>query len=865
MLRTTSGIIRHRLAATGLALLPLLTAPVTHAQEATPAERAVADAPELYQGQMALEEVIVTARRREEALQDVPVAVSAFSAEALKVQGIANTRDLQEAVPNLVFSEMGNKAPSIFIRGVGQKEASAVLDPGVGVYINSIYIARTDSQLLDVVDPQSIQVLRGPQGTLFGKNNTGGALLITTQAPHTDAYEGEITARLGNFGRRDLKLSGNLPLLDDTLAARVSLNSTKSDGYMESTYNGEKYGDEDRLGATARVVWQPTDTFNTDLFYYWSKINENGAGLSCVFQNPGSSFNTFTWPGFTAPASYQSRCNASEAQADDTDVLINGPTQFELTSQIVGLTLSWEFDAFEIKSITAWSSQDDIAVVDDSDGTDITGVLTNDLAVRGALERSLHAGFGGFTIPDPEQRDQYSQELQLSGHAFDERLAYTTGIFLAREEIEDNLSGNFVGYNGYSYKADTATLVPKLIGTSSDLTNDSYAIFVQGTYDVTDWYQLTVGTRYTTEKRDRQARLYEADCEGIVSANLVPGAVDLCAFDVLSLPDPSGFYANPPSFLPVRLVDEYTTVDGDHIVADNGRVQDDKEWSKWTPTITSAFSLPEAYMADTVLDSSLLYLTYSKGFKSGGFEMKGLEISEFEPESVTNYEIGVKIDAFDQRLRFNSALYYMDYDDIQIRITEQGLSFADILLFIDNAGAATIQGFEMELTALPTPNIILNASMGYTDAQYDEFIASDVDTSAIPPVQSTVDRSDEAFAGIPELTYSLSGMVIIPTAFGEVVPRLSMYYRDSFFTGLDATSWNAQFRDRATIPDVTLWNFRLGFTPSAYDAVQLWVFVDNVTDEQYYQGGFSNTESLGAGSFVLGQPRSYGIEASISF
>ncbi|MEZ5502470.1 MAG: TonB-dependent receptor [Halioglobus sp.] len=818
-----------------------------------------------YQGQMALEEVIVTARKREEALQDTPVAVSAFSAEALEVAGIANTRDLQESVPGLIFSEMGNKAPSIFIRGVGQKEATAVLDPGVGVYINSIYIARTDSQLLDVVDPSSIQVLRGPQGTLFGKNNTGGALLVTTQLPDMEEPGGEIDTRLGNYGRKDLKLSGNLPIIDDQLAARFSLNTTNSDGYLKSTYNGQKYGDEDRLGATARLLWQPTDTFNTDLFYYWSKINENGAGLTCFYQNPDGVFNTFTWPGFTAPGSYESRCNTSEAESKDNKVLINGPTKFKMTSQIVGLTFNWEFDNYEIKSITAWSHQDHIGIVDDSDATDITGVETSGLAVLGALQRSLTAGYGDFTLPDTEKRNQYSEELQLSGTALDEKLNYTTGIFLAREEIKDNISGNLVGYNGYSYKANVSSLIPKILGTSSDMTNDSYAIFAQGTYDFTDWYQLTVGTRYTTEKREREATLYEADCLAILEADLVPGAGNLCPFDVLSLADPSGFYANPPSFLPIRLVDTYETLGGDIIVADNGKVKESKEWSKWTPTITNSFNIPEQYLADTGLDSTLIYATYSKGFKSGGFEMKGLEITQFEPESVTNYEVGLKIDALDQRIRFNTAIYYMKYDDIQIRITEQGRSFADILLFIDNAGAATIQGFEMELTALPTPNIILNATASYTDAQYDDFIASDVDTSVIPPVQSQVDRSDEDFAGIPKMTYSFSGMVIVPTAIGDFAPRLSMYYRDSFYTGLDATAWDAQFRDLATIDDVMLWNFRVGYTPTNNENIQLWLFVDNLTDENYFQGGFSNTESLGAGSYVLGPPRTYGLEATYTF
>jgi iron complex outermembrane receptor protein len=411
-----------------------------------------------------------------------------------------------------------------------------------------------------------------------------------------------------------------------------------------------------------------------------------------------------------------------------------------------------------------------------------------------------------------------------------------------------------------------STLIPKILATQSDLTNETYAVFAQMTYEVSEWYQLTLGTRYTSEKRERIATLYESDCEAILDNDLIAGAGDLCFANVLSLADPpTDFYANPPSFMPIRLVEDYVTLEGEIITAVNGKVKDDKSWSKWTPTITNSFFVPHEYLQNTVLDSTLVYLTYSKGFKSGGFEMKGLEISEFEPEEVTNYELGIKIDAFDQRVRFNTAFYYMDYDDIQIRITEQGRSFADILLFIDNAGAATIKGFEMELTALPSPNVILSANTSYTNATYDDFTASDVDTSAIPPVQSEVDRSDEDFAAIPELTYSLSAMVIVPSAVGQFAPRISMYYRDSLYTGLDAAAWDPEFRDRATIDDVTLWNFRLGFTPGNKENVLLTLFVDNITDEEYFQGGFSNTESLGAGSYVLGSPRTYGLEASMTF
>ena len=811
-----------------------------------------------------LEEVTVTARKREESLQDTPVAVSAFSASALETAGIATSRDLEQAVPGLNFAEMGTKGPSIFIRGIGQKDSSTALDPGVGVYLNSIYIPRTDSQLLDVVDIESVQVLRGPQGTLFGKNNTGGALVVTTRKPHVDGLEGEASIRVGDFGRGDFKASANIPLNDDTLAVRFSMNSTNLDGYLKNSYDDRKFGDEDRIGATGRLLWEPSDVFSTDVFYYWSKLNENGAGQNCVSQNPDGVFNTFNWPGFEQPGAYMERCNASEAAGEGYEVTINGASEFEMTTQIAGLTLIWDYDDFVIKSLSSWSQQDDVIIEDDSDGTNITGVGQGHISVIGGLERSLNAGYGNFSIPGGEERTQYTQEFQISGSAMDDRLIYTTGVFASREEIDNTIIGNMVGVNGYSYKTDDGVLIPVMLGTSSDLSNETYAIFGQFTFEVTDWYSLTLGTRYTEEKRERKSTSYEADCDAIVEDNLIPGAGNLCAFGVLLLSDPTEFYANPPTFMPIQLLEEFTTLEGEDIIPVNGVVEKSDSWSQWTPTFTNAFTVPNEHLSDA-LDSTLVYLTYSKGFKSGGFEMKGLEIAPFDAETVTNYELGIKVDAFDQRVRFNSAFYYMEYDDIQVRVTEQGAGVADILTFIDNAGKATIKGFEMELTALPTPNLILSGNISYTDASYDEFTTSDVDTSGLLPVQTEIDRSDEDFAAIPKLTYALSAMYIWETDFGQIAPRLSMYYRDELYTGLDSTAWKPQFRDRATIDDVTLWNFRLGFTPGQSENILVTLFVNNLTDENYYQGGFSNTESLGAGAYVLGAPRTYGLEASISF
>jgi len=321
-------------------------------------------------------------------MQDSPVAVSALSADALKEAGVSNTRDLQQAVPGLNFSEQGSKNPSIFVRGIGTRESNAALDPGVGVYINGIYIPRTDGQLLDTVDTESVQVLRGPQGTLFGKNNSGGAMLITTKRPTNDSFQGYATTRLGNFGRRDIKTSANIPLNEDTLAVRVGVNSTKSDGYLENV-DGSNFGDEDRLAATARFLWQATDAFSADVFTYWSKQNERGSGFNCRWAgnegtpdpndlDSGADYNSVRFPVINGDTvtyeSYKDACKKSEALSDKGKVSLNGPSIFQMENAISALTLTWEVNDIEIKSVTAYSKQWNIMSDDDQDGTTLSAL-----------------------------------------------------------------------------------------------------------------------------------------------------------------------------------------------------------------------------------------------------------------------------------------------------------------------------------------------------------------------------------------------------------------------------------------------------------------------------------------------------------
>jgi len=795
-----------------------------------------------------LNEIIVTARKREESLQHSPVAVSAFDAHDLQIGGIATIRDLSTAVPGLVFSEAGNKAPIIYIRGIGPRESIASLDPAVGVYLNGIYIPRTDTQLLDTVDTESIQVLRGPQGTLFGKNTTGGAILVTTRSPNTDAFSGEAWTKLGNFGRRDAKVSVNIPITDETLAMRATVASVKRDGYLKNIAGSRDYGDEDRVAATTRLLWTPTRDFSADVFLYASKQNENGLGTNCLFVNPnGNLSGKLVYPGTgSSTTNFQTSCNQSEAAVADRKVAMTDKSAFRIDNQMTALTLSWDLGPVELKSITSYGLQQNIVIEDDQDGAPIEALQNGTITINNYLRA------GGVDAGD-EKREQLGQEFDAVGTAFDERLSYTLGLFYSYESLDNTPYTQAIGAGTFSLSTAIPNLVVsphKMLATQSDLQSETAAIFAQGTYDVTDWFQLTAGARYTQEKRKRDARMYDVDFATLaqrVGATQLGSTINYGT--VANFNNAYQRYLNGDFTIPFKM---YATA------------KDDDTWSKLTPALTASFVNLENYLGWNHLDSMMVYFTVSEGFKSGGLEPKGTVLNTFDPEEVRNYEIGTKIDTFDHRLRVNAAFYYMNYDNIQVRIAETGSGgVTDILLSIGNAAKATIYGAEFEVSAIPVDNLTLTAALNYTDASYDDYTTKEVYTNPGDslPSEHTVDRSSEPFNGTPKKTASITvNYDFITRSIGTLSPRLTAYYRDKVYIGLDSSAPDYK---QSTLDAYTLLNARLNWAPNRNWNVA--AFVDNVTDKEYYQGGFAVTQALGAVIVVQGAPRTYGLEGSYEF
>jgi iron complex outermembrane receptor protein len=598
-----------------------------------------------------LEEITVTARKREENLQVTPIAVTAFSSAALEERAVNNIADIGKFVPNMSFQSGASISGSstsvtIFIRGIGQTDFTETIDPGVGVYVDGVYVTRSTGALLDTVDVSNIEVLRGPQGTLFGKNTIGGAVVVTTKKP-TDYLEGSLEAVTGAYDRFDVNAMVNVPITEK-LKIRATGSLQSRNGYVERLEYGDYMGGKDEISGRIVALLDATDDLSFTLAADATRNHEGDLGTTLVGANPDSSeagfYNFFLSGANCSVPTSNPKCFSSNYITHDPYTTYNGGRN-KSTLQLLGFSGTGVYnidDGLTLKSITAWRQ---FGGTFDLDASNFPyGPLDN-------------------TEDDYSDR-QFSQELQLSGTALEDKLKWIAGAFFLKEQGADRNNLHFAVANFLS---------------GGFVDDDSYAGYVQSTYNFTDDLHLTLGGRYTFEdKRFTPDQIIEAD--------RTPGD-SLLALSQLFIPASE----NP---------------NGNRILPFHQRTTMANEF---TPEVTLDYELAPDILA---------YATFSKGFKSGGFTQRVFpplaQAPSFGPEYVDSYEVGFKTELLDKKLRFNTAAFFTDYTAIQ-EIVDTGIAPT-----VQNAGKANINGFEMEAEYVAADWLRFNSGLGFTDANYRE-------------------------------------------------------------------------------------------------------------------------------------------------
>ena len=770
-----------------------------------------------------LEEITVTARFREENLQETPLAITAFSAENMEARNLTDVTMLDTFSPNTIIQPLGagwGSTAAAFIRGVGLGDNSLSFEPGVPIYIDDVYHGRPQGAILDLLDLERVEILRGPQGTLFGKNAIGGTIRLVSRRPQgDDSGFAEVTA--GTFDRLDVRGSYDIALAPDKLFARFSASSKQRDGYFDildyecvkgpgslggggtgilpgathSTFGVplplpptapidlhsqlgpqdirsedgcvvDQLGGENVATGRASFRWLPSETVEVNFSVDLTEMDQQGPSDKYTFFNPNHNFNINTSnsvmvPIFNLP--YDTRFLTDDPYTSyhrfGSDPLFNRDVQNvnQMEHWGVATTIEWQLsDNMQFKSITSYREFEN-TFGRDSDGTP--------LPVDHTWDTSIH--------------DQFTQEFQVTGLAAGGRLDWATGLFYYDAE-DSNQGWNF--------------LYPFILSTNNHKdvqTIESAAVFVHGTYDINEVLSITAGVRYTDDQKD--VNVFRQDFRTGV------------------------------------------------VVIPNTRVSVDA-------TETS----PKLGLNWQLNDNLMTYVQWATGFRGGGFGPRPanpLQVAAFDVEEAETLEGGVKTDLRDGRLRVNSAIFFSEVSNQQ-QGTQEFDSSGAIWFRTVNTGKSEYTGLEVEILSNPIEQLQIEASVGYID--YDR----------VDPGRSglcrTLPNGDKCTAPrTPEWTAAVGVTYDWSLANASTISlRGDAVYQSKMFFGTDPVNG---YQEAHTLVDARLtWE-------SANQGWSMSLFGTNLTDEVYFNGKLSLVTVLGREQGNVAPPRSWGLALKRSF
>ncbi|AMK23954.1 MULTISPECIES: TonB-dependent receptor [unclassified Sphingobium] len=845
MIRPSASLLRASLCGLLLASVsaPALASAATDEQQPVDAAAAVDDA--------GLGTIVVTATKRETNLQETPISMAVMSTEALKDRHVSSLYDLADgAVPSLRIAtfEARQSALTIGIRGIVPLDANQpAREQGVGIYVDGVYMGRQHGLNAALFDVERVEVLKGPQGTLFGRNTEGGALSIVSKAP-TGEFGGRVEAGTGNYGGRTADAHIDLP--------KIAGFSVKLDGviqHQDATTRNPMAGQAgwnyyNRKGLRAAVRWQPTSTITNDFSYDVAKDENTPFYSQLLNYNPNGCQGTTATSASTlqsaVPACYLPGTNYTDLTGTVKPrlpgLVTNGDTRMGVADIGVpqqvsvdkthGFTnlLKWEVSPeIELRSITAWRGVD-ATQWDNSGGGHRPPVVAN----QAACTLAQPCAFSRYSLADLRQR-QFSQELQAVGTVGS--IDYVAGLFYFNEHVSDDAATP--SSMGLALVGGTPTYVripfcttstPAFVGSAvngcsidraSEVWSKSYAAYGQLTWNATDALHITVGGRYTRDEK-KGVLHYSRN----VNYDLTPPAASV-------------------GYKPL-----------------------DATWNRFNPMATVAYDFNKDLH---------VYAKYATGYRAGGASSRTSNYQAFNPEDVKSYEVGLKSDFWNNRARFNLAGYIMDRKNSQVDISSiqfVGTSSFNNLVTINAPGITKIRGIEADLTVEPIDGLTLNASYAYTYTK-------------IPPVLITATDSANRSTSVYQNFYivftprnAASGSIDYALPIGGGDTKLKFHFDGNYSQATQAFDQFATkndssliFNGRISLADIGTGNGR---------NLTLSIWGRNLFNEQYVfrrdpsnslPGAPTGNVTQGSVNNVLGDygnfnaPRTYGVEASVKF
>jgi len=709
-------------------------------------------------GDAGVAEIIVTANKRAQNLQQVPIAIAAFTAETLTTQGIKNVVDLPQLTPGLGFTRtlVGTNA---FLRGVGTTSAGYSTEAPIATYVDGLYLPNSAASSFSFNNIERIEVLKGPQGTLYGRNTTGGLIHVITKEPG-DVPAVDASVSYGNFDTVQVNFYGSTPLSDTLAVNFATLYINQDDGWGKNLFTGKDVYTFNDFGFQGKLRWQPGADTKITLRGFYDKTNTDQGNAVAVY--PG----TTGTDGSVYPGKY----------------LINTRlTPFATQRQYsVSLKAEQGLGFARLTSITGYINN-----------------LSHSLQTQGPILGQPVAGQSAINMSGLQSAKTFSQELQLASDDPASALQWMIGAFYYHDKTLIDLS-----VNGTCVDTVCAPAPPP-VRTAGRQETKSYSVFAEGTYSLTDTTRVTLGLRYTDDRK------------------IMSGVMEYIQDLPNSLP--------PFSTGPIG-------------------IDTDVSFSKLTW---------RAVLAQDLSDTVHAYASYNRGFKSGGFNPTSFTNPASRPEVLDAYELGVKSELFDRMLRLNLSGFYYEYDDIQLRSSAPPAPPGSTILY--NAASARIKGIDVDFQFAPVSGLTISGGLEYLDAKYHDFPGG-VCTTPRPiggavlggTVTTNCDLSGARLPQAPKFSYSLSATYTLRTDAGTFDFNASDGYKSTF-------AWEPD--NRLKQKGYHLLNASITWSPKD-SPFSVQVYGRNLANKYYFTSG---SNGGGNDGYLPGAPRTYGVKARVQF